>query len=251
MRFLLLTLILIVIGQSLMAQSGGAVFEQANKSYENKKYREAAELYESILLTGEFSSELYYNLGNSYYRSNQLGKAILNYERALQLAPSDGDIQHNLKVAKHELVDNFGIVEPFFLRKWWFNAADSLSSSAWAIIGLLFLWAGIAGLILWLIGKERTQRKKGFFIGGILLLVSALPFLLAVSRKNNEVNSQAAIVLQKEITLRSAPDKESTEVVLIHEGSKVALLDNIGDWYKVRLSNGEQGWLPESGFEKI
>lgn len=233
------------------AQPNAPLFDQANQAYENKKFAEASELYESILATGDFSVELYYNLGNSYYRNSELGKAILNYERALRLQPADSDIQHNLAVAQQQLVDDFSTVDSFFLNRWWNNVANSLSSSAWSIIGLVILWLGIGGLILWQIGKVREQRKRGFFAGGILLLISMIPFSLALTQQANETDSKTAIILEKEITLHSAPDAESTEILQLHEGSKVKLLDDLGEWYKVRLVNGEQGWLPKGGFEKV
>ncbi|MEL7020142.1 MAG: tetratricopeptide repeat protein, partial [Bacteroidota bacterium] len=233
------------------AQPNAPLFDQANKAYENKAYAEAIQLYESILAQQMFSASLYYNLGNSYYRSNELGKAILNYERALRLHPSDADIQHNLKVAKRQLVDDFGEIDAFFLNRWWSGVANRLSSTVWATLGLLLLWLAVGGAITWLLAQQRGQRKRGFLIGTGMLILGLLSFLLANSRYDNEQDSEMAIVMKQQIVVRAAPDADSAPILEMHEGSKVRLLDQLGKWYKVRLTNGEQGWLSEDSLEKV
>jgi SH3-like domain-containing protein len=110
---------------------------------------------------------------------------------------------------------------------------------------------GIAGLVFWLFAKEREQKVRGFVAGLTLLALCILPFTLASSRINMEQNSRMAILMTSEAVLRSAPDPESAEILTIHEGLKIDLLDQISDWYKVRLQNGEEGWLPQSAVEQI
>lgn len=233
------------------AQNLETIFQTANTAYENKKFKEAIDAYEKITRTGHFSPELYYNLGNSYYRTNQIGKAILNYERALRLVPGDADIRHNLSIAEQKRVDDLGVIEPFFLKKWWEGFANISASGIWSALGILLVWLGIAGLILWLVGKERTQRKKGFLVGIGLFLLSLFFFSLANTRSGIEQDSKAGIIMNKTVDLRSAPDAESKKILAIHEGLKIDLLDQLGEWYKVRLSDGEQGWIQQDSFEKI
>jgi len=226
-------------------------FENANKAYNDKKFDEAIAAYETIIEQGFQSEELYYNLANCYFKKKQTAKAILNYERALIIDPNDEDILHNLNVTRSFLKDDISVIPPFFLARWWGGLRRQLSSTSWGIVGILVLWLGIGGLILWLIGKTRALKKKGFLAGIALVLLSIVPFFLAMNQAKLEKNSSRAIIMKSEIPLRSAPDELSTELILLHEGTKVEILDLIGSWNKVRLENGEQGWLPLDVIEQI
>ena len=227
------------------------LFDQANTAYTKGQYTKAIEQYESVLSSGDFSTELYYNLGNAYWKNKQLGKAVLNFERVLKIAPSDADAAYNLAIVQEQLVDDLDVIGTFFLKDWWQSFYQSLSSMTWSILTLLTICASVGGLILWLFGKERSLKKKGFLGGLILLGLSLLLFLAARSQGNFEANSQQAIVLETAIDLKNGPDLQSTKLISIHEGLKVDLLDKIGSWYKVKLSNGEQGWLPITAVEEI
>ena len=226
-------------------------FNSANKSYQAKKYSESIQLYEDLRKEGYQSVELYYNLGNSYYQNNQIGSAILNYERALTLDRGNKDVKFNLNLAQAKQKDELSEIPGFFLSSWWNGLKNTASSTTWGVIGLLLLWAGVGGLIFWLLGKERAVRKKGFIAGLSILFLCILPFLLSFGRKKTEQDSGVAILIEKEIPVRSAPDKESVDILLLHEGAKLDILDQIGEWYKVRLINGEEGWLPIAALEKI
>jgi tetratricopeptide (TPR) repeat protein len=222
------------------AQTIDEAFGIANIAYQEKDYTTAITQYQFILQQGYQSAELHYNLGNAYYRTQQMGKAVLHYERAARLAPKDKDIQHNLSIVKAQLKDQIEALPNFFLLDWWNSLRQQWSSNAWAVSGIVLFWLAMAALIVWQIGKTRTQRKKAFFAGIALLSISMLPILLAVA---NTKNSEQAIVMVEETALKSSPDELSTSILLIHEGLKVKLLDKIGDWYKVRLPNGDEGWL--------
>lgn len=227
------------------------VFEEANNAYQKKDYALAIKKYESILEQNHQSAELHYNLGNAYYRMNQLGYAILHLEKAKLFAPNNEDINYNLELVRQKQKDEIEVLSPFFLKKWWNNVKNVLSLGAWTSIGLLFLWGGIAGLCFWLLGQTRKLKKWGF-IGGIVgILLSILPFSLALSHHNTYQNSGFAILLEQSINLYSGPDAASTKLDELHEGLKVELLDKINDWYKVKLSDGEEGWLPEAVLETI
>ena len=226
-------------------------FEKATAAYQANDFKTAISTYEAILAEGMISKELYYNLGNSYFREKQYGKAVLNLERALQIAPSDADIQHNLKIVRQELVDDIEQLPPFFLAKWWHNVSQLFSSMVWSALAILTMWLAIAGLVFWLIGKQRAQRKRGF-LGGIgLVALTVLFYALGNTRANAERDSGQAILMSKQMALRSAPDDQSKVILDLHEGVKVSIQDQIGDWHKVRLANGEVGWLPKEVIEKI
>ncbi|MEL6638664.1 MAG: tetratricopeptide repeat protein [Bacteroidota bacterium] len=215
----------------------------ANAAYRSGKYAEAITGYRSLLSAGYRSADLYYNLGSSYLKNRELGPAILYLERARLLAPSDPDIQHNLELARQQLTDDISEVPSFFLSRWWEQWALAASATFWSVLGLLLVWLGLAGLGLWQIGRERAWRKKGFLWGLPLLLLGIVPLLLGFSRVQMIEDSPFAIIQAAKTTLYTAPDTASEALFPLHEGTKVALLDRIGEWYKVRLLNGDQGWL--------
>ena len=139
----------------------------------------------------------------------------------------------------------------FFLAKGWKNIRQLLSSGGWSFLGIFTLWAGIGGLILWLLGKTREHRKKGFAYGLGLVLLSILPFALSYSSYSYSKNSKNAIILSNQISLKSGADEASNEILKINEGTKVNIQEKVSNWYKVRLENGEVGWLLDSNLEEI
>lgn len=223
-----------------------AILQSANQAYEEGDFSKAIKSYEELLQADYQSADLHYNLANAYYRSNEMGPAVLHYEKAALRDPRDKDIQHNLRVIKDKLPDQFETIPDFFIQRWWNNTQQLCSPTAWGIIGLLLLWTGIAGLVFWLRGDNRALRKRGFLIGLILILFSILPFSLGFSAKSRINNSQRAVVMVVQTNLKSAPDEVSEDIIELHAGTSLTILDEIGDWKKIRLSNGEEGWLETS-----
>jgi len=237
-------------GNFLFAQTA-TTFETANSAYKNGDYTTAIREYESILAKGEEAQALYYNLANSYYKENKLGKAILNYERALLLDPNEEQALFNLALAKRKVKGEIDPVPPFFLRSWWNKTRSALGPTLWGIIALLTFWGAIAGLSFWQIGKDKTQKKKGFALGLSLLLLTILPLSLAWSAYQHQRNSNEGVLIATSASLKTGADENSKETRIIHEGTKLEILDQINVWHKVRLENGETGWLPAGSFEEI
>ncbi len=243
--------LLILITTATLLANPTADFEAANAAYKKGDYATAITQYESILKTNNYSEGLYYNLGNAYFKTNNLGKAILYYEKALLAAPRDADVLYNLEIAKAKTKDDLSRIGKFFLAEWWQSIHKSFNASVWGMLTLLSLWAGIAGFILWLLAASRERKKQGFIGGIALILLSILLYFLGNSQANFEQNSRTAVVLENTIELKNGPDAQSTAVIDVHEGLKVELLDQIGDWYKVKLMNGDEGWLPMSSLAEI
>ncbi|MEM9885810.1 MAG: tetratricopeptide repeat protein [Bacteroidota bacterium] len=236
---------------TLSAQDPDRQFYTANQSYEIGEYAVAIEQYEILRSEDYHSAELYYNLANAYYRFGELGKAILNYERALRLAPEDEDILHNLSLAKEEVDLKLDQLPTFFLTAWKRNLEDAIATNVWTTLFLLFLWLTFGALILWQIGKKRSQRKWGFVAALCLGIIAVAGFFLASGSYQTENESGVAIVLE-EIPMRKGANAASPEVIQLKEGIKVKLLKTvIQDWQKVRLSNGQEGWLPIEVVEKV
>lgn len=224
--------------------------EQAAAAYKGGDYLSAIDQYEVLLKEGYRSAELLYNNGNAYFRAGQLGRAILNYERAAQLSPHDPDILHNLVVAQGRIAEPVDKLPTFFLLRWWRALSGLFMPDTWSLLGVLLLCTGAAGGILWLWGNNRTQRKRGFIIGISATLLCLLPFSLAAYRAAQLKNSGFAIVIEHKLSVRSAPESVS-EIAAIYEGTKVQLIDAIDQWQKIELPNGETGWAPKSGIVRI
>ena len=244
-------ILLLFPSSNICTQTPEMQFQDANNLFQSKKYEQATEVYESLIQSGNQSGELHLNLGNTYFRLNNLGKAILNYERALILNPNLEDAQYNLKIANQNQANELETLQPFFLEKWWENARQTLSEGTWSFSGFTNALVRNRRFCDLVLANERTQRKKGFVAGIILIILSMLPFSLASSRAKFEQSTGKVILLEKSIALKSGPDEASTDIIQIYEGLKMNLLDRIGEWHKVKLYNGEQGWLPEGSFEEI
>ncbi len=226
-------------------------FEAANQAYEKGNYNLAIEQYEGVLGAGQHSAELYYNLGNAYFKTGNLGKAILNYERTLTLAPRDAQARDNLAIAQARTIDIIQPLPGFFLTRWWQGLRQSLLAGVWSWLSILMLWLAVGGFSVWLLMTGREQKKRGFIGGALCLCLFGITFALAVQRNATQQNSNQAMILAKETALKDAADADSPGILTLHEGTKIRLLDQIGEWHKVRLPNGEQGWLAEESFEEI
>jgi tetratricopeptide (TPR) repeat protein len=253
MRKQILNTLLFLLPVFVLANDVEKIFEEANELFKSNEFSTAIEKYESIEMQGFRSPELYYNLGNAYYKINKPGKAILNYERALLIstAESRSDIKYNLELARKSLTDEIEILPQFFLKRWKNNLRQLASSDAWSILALLLFWIGVGGFVVWLKATSRQQKKIGFVAGVAIFILSTIPFYLAKDSSRMERSSSLAVIMATEVNLRSAPDEVSNSVFLLHEGTSVELLDQIGEWYKVKLLNGEQGWLPMETLEKV
>lgn len=250
-KILLISILNFILISKIIAADAQQVFQEANQAYTSGNFSLAVEKYEAILKENAFSKELYYNLGNSYFRLNYIGKAIVNFERALRLAPSDRDIEHNLDFARGRITEDIEPISQFFLLRWWNVLRDNLSADSWSFLTLLFLWLGIAGVIVWLLGQERHLKKQGFIGGSILIPLSILFYLLAQEAHNEVVSSHYAIIVAQNTPFLPSPDANTVPIALLHEGIKVEILDRLTHYFKVRLPNGEEGWMEETVIEKI
>jgi tetratricopeptide (TPR) repeat protein len=244
-------LLFLLLSQLAVGNEALDLFGKANTAYQTGNFAEAIALYEEVIKLDFQSAELEYNLGNAYFRQANLGKAILHYERAAILKPGDADIRHNLAVARDQVSGDIDVLPEFFLNRWWKNIRRLAFSGGWGIIALVLWWMAFAGFSLWLLGKNRRQKKAGFIIGAACIALSFLPYALAFSKLSYEQNTNTGIVMEEAVRLRSAPDDSGKEIMLLPEGLKANLLDRIEEWVKVRLPNGEEGWLEAKAFEEI
>lgn len=225
--------------------------QNAIELYNNGKYQEAADQYETLIESNLHSLELYYNLGNCFFRLEAWSKAILNYEKALLLAPKDEDVLHNLKIAEQKINQPIESINEFFLIQWRNQLLSFASIKTWSTLSVIFLWLGITGIFIWLIKSERQIKIYGFVGGGASLLISLLFLVCANTKLNQQIHSGSGIIMQDQLQLQSAPDQESKTIQPVFAGYKIKFLDQIGAWYKIKLSDGNVGWVPIDAVEEI
>lgn len=251
-RKIILLIGLLICTTGAWAVDAEETFRQANTAYEQKDFNKAISLYEQLLGEGYRSSALLYNLGMACLEQQQLGKAVLYLERALLIKPGDKDIKHNLRIIRTQyLKDQLDIIPESFLLRWWKNAFQAASSQVWTILSLLFIWLAMAGLSIWRIGKSRKIRKWGFFVGISLFLISVLFGNLAYSRYSFEYNNGRGVVMVLETPFHVAPDPESEEIMNLHAGTICKVVDELNSWYKIRLTDGQQGWMPKQSIRLL
>lgn len=226
-------------------------FAQANSLYQKGEYEKAKEIYEKLVGRGIRDERLFFNLGNTYYRLNKFHRAILNYERAKILAPFDEDINFNLQIANLRVVDKFEPIPKFFLTQWWENLRDSFNSNQWAIASIVSIWLSAIAFSLFLMVRTTLGKKITFLLGSILILLFLFASVLSYSRYKSENDHNFAIVFSTNAYIKSSPEENSTDLFILHQGTKVQLIDQVGDWLKIRLPNGNIGWLKKEEIEVI
>lgn len=223
----------------------------ANDLYAKGNFTDAAKQYEEILLTEGVAPELYYNLGNAYFKTNEIGRSILNYERALRLSPGFEDARFNLQMAQQKVVDNIIQAPTFFLGRWVNNLIKLLTSNQWVYISFALFILFLIFLFLFIFGPSREFRKNSFFSGGILLVMSLVVLIFAGVRKDHATSHSEAVVMTGVVTVKSAPDQSGTNLFQLHEGTKVKIKSTLGSWSEIELGNGSVGWVDEQAIEKI
>ena len=241
--------ILFFLSASLVAQTTNDLFKQASIKYELKEYAEAINLYDKIESTGQFSSEIYFNKANCYYKLQQNAKAVLYYEKALKLNPSDEDAQFNLHLVQLRLVDKLAQVPQPFYQKWISNIKNLMSIDLWAKSGILFLFVFCGLFLAFIFSKNYRFKKKAFSFSMISFSLAAITLSLAYYSFNTQKTE--AILMQDNAYIKSAPSSQSEDLFILHEGTKIVVLELFNDWTKIKLSDGMIGWVESLALEVI
>jgi tetratricopeptide (TPR) repeat protein len=252
MKLIVIILAIQLFSNSLFASfSPDSLLTKANQSYIESNFDKAAELYQTLVDSGYHNAELYYNLGNSYFKLNRIPYALLNYERAFILKPNDEDIEFNLEYARTFTVDRIEPLPQFFLIKWYRGARGTFSSNGWALISILFL-AGTLSLILLFWYSYRAWRKRLTFALA-LLTFSLTVFSLIFSAQEKERVSirNMAIIFHPVVTVKSSPGDSGKDIFILHSGTKVQITKAIGQWVEIRIADGNKGWIQSESIELI
>ncbi len=236
-------LLLLFISQIVFSQSADELFVKANDQYKQEKYNEAILTYNEIETLGLISSELYYNLGNCYYKLNQVAPSIYNYEKALLIDPLNGDAQNNLVFARRLTIDNIEELPKSVFQKIDESFVKKLSYNEWSIVSVSFSFLG-ALLFLLFYFSYSPSKKRLFFVTSILsflfLIVSSIFAFKEYAFAQNNVE---AIIFAEETEIKNGPTLNSGKVFTLHEGTKVDVLDTVDNWKKIRIADGKVGWI--------
>ncbi len=234
--------------QIFMAQNG---FEKGNALYQKGEYEAAISAYESVLNGKQQSAEVYFNLGNCYYKLNKVAPAIYNYEKALVFHPNDSEIRNNLKFAQKMTIDEIKEVPKVGFAKLLrdFTAIFHYDSWAWIAVSLSTLF------LLFFVGyyfSQITLWKRIFFIGMfVLVFLILISVLAAIFEKDHDVNERPAIIFAEVAEVKGEPKASSSDVFVLHEGTKVYIKETLDNWRKVELTDGSEGWMESSSLKEV
>ena len=231
------------------------VESEADAAFRTSDFSKSIQLYESQIaerkVDNQESPQLYYNLGNAFFRNNQIAKAIVNYERALILDPSDNDIRHNLRFAKTRIEDKIDSADTFFINQWIRSIQNLYSANTWAIIGVVLFIVFIITMGSYMISSRLIIRKTSFYAGIVLLSLVIIINVFAFKQRNKIVNRTTGIVMSASVSIYTSPDNHSKELFRLHEGSKVSIKREEGNWIEIVIANGSVGWLQKMNVETI
>ena len=233
------------------AQEAHTLLQQAADAYANGDYQTAISQYEQIIVNGQHAFQVYYNLGNAYFKNNQIAPAILNYERAARINPADTDLQHNLAMAKSRTVDKVDMLAvPEFVTgyKSFVNATPADRWGAYSIAAFLLMLIAIATFLYF----SKKWIKQVTLGSGILMALLAIIFFIFGWQQSTWLNSRKeAIIFQPSITVTSTPDSTGEELFVLHEGTKVRIVERFRNWVRIRIGDGNTGWVPEEAAKEI
>ena len=237
--------------KAMQSNDTDALWDGANTAYVNGDYDTAIARYDSIAATGRVSAKLYYNLGNAHFKQGNTALSILNYNRALRLAPANADIRYNLAIAQSYTKDNIAKMPEFFLLRWFKTIRTAMSSNLWAWISIALLAMALTSALLYLLSGRMALRKTGFYCGLAALVLFIFATVNAAVGKREMLESDRAIVLNNAAPVKSSPDSTSKDIFMIHEGTAVRILSRLGKWCEISIDDGNKGWIEASTIEVI
>lgn len=241
----------IVIGSFSYAQTANELFSKANDFYKNGQYTKAAQLYSNIEKTGLESDDLFFNLGNSYYKLNKVAPSIYYYEKALKLNPMHQDALNNLAFAKRMTIDVIEDLPKTFLQRFSSTVIQKLTYDTWAIVAVSSSF--LAAFLFLLYYFSSSPKKKIFYFNFTIfaVFVMAVTVFFAYSNYNVTQKRSSAIVFSQKVDIKNSPSIDGEPVFELHEGTKVTILDELSDWRKIKLADGKIGWVNMADIKEI
>ena len=229
-----------------------SLWNKANSDYSQGLWQDAISTYRSVEELGLESAPLYCNIGNAYFKNKDYTMAIVYYERALKLDPSYSDAEYNLQIASDFVQDRIEPVPEFILKTWTRGLCYSVDSNTWAVIALCLFALTAAAVLVFLLAASSNLKRTGFFSAIVFLLLTVFSVIFSFWQKNDYMKADAAVIMAPVISVKSSPsDEASTDLFILHEGTKVNILDEVGDWRNIELADGRQGWMRSEDMEVI
>ncbi len=251
MQKFIYTLIALALSIQVFAQAMTNPIQEANDFYQKGEFEAAIQSYESVLETHIEAPEIYFNLANAYYKTGHIASAILNYERALLLSPEDQDIKYNLELAQNHIVDKLEVLPEFFVTSWFSTIWNSLPANTWAYFSIGFFILFLTLFSLYLYSKLNRVKKLGFFLSILCLLSSFIFYNFASKMHKQLTHREYAIIFNPSVTVKGSPSESGTQLFLLHEGTKVKVIEELGDWCNIKISDGNQGWVKKEVIQII
>jgi tetratricopeptide (TPR) repeat protein len=242
--------IFILLSFSAQAQSD-ILFNKATEAYNKADYNKAIENYLEIIAGGQHSSELYFNLGNSYYKLNQVGPSIYYYEKALLLKPNDAEILNNLAYAQNMTLDAIEVMPETSLSKIYNDITGFLSFDQWSYAAIIFTILFVLLYIGFYFLEYATQKRIAFITSMISLIIAVVSIVFAFLQYSDFQADQPAIVFEDEVNVVSEPNQRSQTVFTLHEGTKISVLETLNEYHKIRISDGQTGWLTSESIKLL
>ncbi|MES2140435.1 MAG: tetratricopeptide repeat protein [Bacteroidota bacterium] len=248
---LFLILLFAILYSFVNASTNSLLLDSANSAYSKGDYSKASKLYENILSNGQEAPEVYFNLGNAYYKTNNIAFAILNYERALKLEPDNEDFNFNLKLANQKTEDKIDAAPQLFLNQWKNGLVDLMTEKGWSQLCILLICISLILFAIYITMQKRGLKQVGFFGGTTLVILSIITFFIAQHKYSITKNNTQAIITSASITVTGSPNEKGTKLFILHAGTKVNVTQEDVSWAEIKIANGNTGWIKTSELQKI
>ncbi len=227
------------------------IYHEANIAYQKLDYEKSILKYEELIKNKQVSPEVFFNLGNAYFKAGNFAKAILNYERAKKLEPEDEDANFNLKIASLKVVDKIESVPEIFYKRWINNLSTIMPADTFSILFILLIWLLFASAALYVAGHTVRIRKISFVLIIFFLCLSTAAGILASRSHARAIVDKQGIIMTSSVYVKSSPDEKGNDLFILHEGTKAEVLDELNGWRKIRIANGGIGWMKSDEMEII
>jgi len=227
------------------------VFEKANVEYANGNFNEALKFYNEILDAGFYSPNVYFNVGNTYFKLQRIPESILYFEKALHTDPSHADARFNLAIANQQITDKINAIPEIALQRWFREFLYTFSADTWAWIAVCLFWMAVLTILLYRFSGRLLLQKIYFFNASLFFILFLGSLILGIQLNKVQKQSRFAIVFDTKASVKSEPSQQSTTLFVVHEGLKVRLNEEVNNWFKVELPDGNIGWVQQSAVERI
>ncbi|MDL2238657.1 tetratricopeptide repeat protein [Bacteroidales bacterium OttesenSCG-928-K22] len=242
-KICLTLMLLVTTSLNIIAQTPEERFSAAVNEYNAENFTSAVTLFQELYNEGYENFELFYDLGNSYFRVNDIPSAILYYERALRLMPNNEDVKYNISIANKLIVDKIEAVPEMFYVKWWDSLVNLLPMKTWTMLSLILFGGTILFIVLMILLNNITLKKTSFRLSIFVLILFVISLCVNVSLKKQITNENYAIVFTPTVTAKGSPIDNGVDIFVVHKGTKVNINDRVGEWIEIVLANGQTGWI--------